>query len=227
MPTKHKAIRAEPQVPVNVLTSSIGAYVDTHSSKILFTLMPAGFEFKPEDELDGCGPTTVLKELERVLFISIMRVRAVPYRAPRKMIAVLEDIASDPDITVKDFSVLDPEAIALFENEYVKLSPRCRRVLLEFHAGTKSQLDRTSAIEAARSAVKFLQAQIRRGQPKNLPQQKLALDLGKLYLRYNPTIGRRVRGEGEFGRFKRFVQTVLPLYNEHAKSVGRVATADS
>ena len=78
MPTKHKAIRAEPQVPVNVLTSSISAYVETHSNKVLSTLMPAGFEFKSENELDGCGPTTVLKELERVLFISIIRVRAVP-----------------------------------------------------------------------------------------------------------------------------------------------------
>src|SRR5262245_53254622 len=144
MPTKHKVTRAEKPVEIDALVSAITAYVEQHSDEILSTLMPAGVEFKPEDELDGCGPATVLKELERVVFISIMRVRAVPYRAPRKIIAVLEAIASHPQIIKREFSALDPEAVAIFETEYGKLSHLHRRKLLELHAGLSITLDPTS-----------------------------------------------------------------------------------
>jgi hypothetical protein len=220
-------IPATRQIEIDALTSSIRAYVEQHEDKILSTLMPAGFAFEPKHELDGCGPTAILRELERVLFISIMRVRAVPYRASRKLIAVLEKIASHPDIIKREFSDVDPEAAAIFETEYGKLSQLHRTKLLELHAGLSITLDPTSVTTAARNAIRFLEPHIRRGQPKNLPQQKLALDLGKFYLKRNPTIGRRVTGVGEIGRFKRFVTSVLPLYNQHAKPVGRSARADS
>ena len=175
MPTKHKVIRAPKQVGIDALTSSIQAYVERHSDEILSTLMPAAFAFRPDDELDGCGPKAILRELERVLFTSIMRVRAVPYRAPRKIIVVLEGIASDPDMIVRDFSVLDPEAVAAFETEYGKLSAWHRTALLEFHAGLRIKLDPESTVKAALNAKRFLEPHIRRGQPKNLPQQKLIL----------------------------------------------------
>jgi hypothetical protein len=226
MPTKHKVTRAEKPFEIDILASSIAAYLKKNEDQILSCLMPAGFEFTPHDELDGCGPKAILRELERVLFISIMRVRAVPYRAPRKIIAVLEGIASDPDMLVRDFSVLDPEAVAAFETEYCKLSALHRTALLEVHAGLRIKLDPESVVKAALNAKRFLEAHIRRGQPKNLPQQKLALDLGKFYLKHNPTIGRRVTGAGEIGRFKRFVASVLPLHIEQARLVGRSATAD-
>ena len=97
MPTKHKVTRVEKLVEIDVLVSSIEAYVQKHEDQILSTLMLAGFEFNPDDELDGQGPKAILKELERILFISIMGVLAVPYRAPRKIIAVLEGIACHPN----------------------------------------------------------------------------------------------------------------------------------
>lgn len=84
MPTKHKVIPAAGQIGISTLSSSIRAYLEAHQDKIVSTLMPAGFAFKPDDGLDGFGPTAILKELDRVLFISILRVRAVPYRANAK-----------------------------------------------------------------------------------------------------------------------------------------------
>jgi hypothetical protein len=61
MPTKYKVTRTEKPVSIKTLASLIDAYVGEHADQILSNLMPAGFEFKEDDELDGCGSRAALK----------------------------------------------------------------------------------------------------------------------------------------------------------------------
>jgi hypothetical protein len=54
----------------------------------------------------------------------------------------------------------------------------------------------------------------------------LAIELGRFFLKFNSSIGRVVTGEGVEGRFKEFLETIVPFYRQAAKPVDRGATTD-
>jgi hypothetical protein len=205
----------------------IEVHLTEHGDEILAALMPLGFHFKDDDEGDGCGPTAILGELGRLLFASIFHVGAMPNRPVRQLIDVLTKVAAKPEMFCRDYQLLEQEAVAVLVNEYNKLSTRHMTTMLRFLAGRRVMLSSKSVSQAARNAVDFLKPQVRRGPPKDLPQLHLAMALGKFYLKYNPTLGRRVDGVEETGRFKAFVSLVLAPYVKFARPVGRTATVDN
>jgi len=121
---------------------------------------------------------------------------------------------------------LEPEASHLLAKEYVSLSERYRREWLEFERSPGAPLDEKAVQTAAEQAIQKLSMEKRRGPPAETAQRTFAVALGTFFLQFNPTINRLVSGDREKGRFKEFLEAVLPFYRKHADLVGRSASTD-
>jgi hypothetical protein len=201
-------------------------FLKADGEKILARLLPANESERERALSDAGGCEAIIDELGSILLESIAQVLAAPNRPVRALMDALNAIKRNPKLLMDRHDELEPEAANLLANEYISLSETHRREWLEFERTPGAPLDENAVQTAAEQACRKFSMQLRRGPTTDPAQRNLAIALGRFFLKFNSSIGRVVTGEGVEGRFKEFLETVLPFYRQAGKPVDRGATTD-
>jgi hypothetical protein len=232
MPTRYKAKTGFKPIEHGKVYDDIAKYVGERSQQIVCVVLPNGRQFSDEDELDGCGSTQLVEELEFVLARRVFCSLASPRRPAGEVIALLREIARNPDAALNLYNCIDPQAMNMLASCFCNISPTHRLAWQRFLIGTNDAIKLSELARAATEAIAATKGSLRRGRAPNIFQEKLAMDLGELFCRYNVGIKRRVKVSqaGRFeedGRFKSFLQLLMPLCRPYAKRIGRDLNVDT